>query len=584
MRMILALLMVLLTAGMAAGQGTLVVQVATEPPGLDLTASPASAIAAVVFYNVQECLVKVDRHGKLVPWLAERWHTADEKNYTFFLKRGVRFHNGREMKAADVKFVVERAMNPETKHPYPQYYAAITNIVMKDDYTITVTLKSPNAAFLYNMARQGSVIYPREAVETLKSAPVGTGPLTVAEWVRGDRIVLARNPDYHVKGLPKLDRVTYRFIPDPNAALAALKAGDVDAAMFGIGPEHVPELQKDPRFQVIIGETTNDVILAMNNSRKPYTDVRVRRAVTHAINKPEVVKGAMFGLGRVLGSNVDPLNPYFVDLSGAMPYDPAKARKLLTEAGYPNGFEAVLKVAPQYYYTVRSGEVVTSQLQKVGVKVRIEQIEWGQWLSRVWKDADYDLTIIGHAEAWDISNYANPKYYFRYDSSKLQELFRTSEVTVDEKARRDLYVQMQKVLVEDAPVVWLYVHPRLAATKKGLQGLWKICPCPPSICPRCPGRSSRRRGACGDTSCARSCRSARLSCSSPRWPSWWCGCCPAIPPCSSWVRKGTPRPRRACARPWVSTVRFLSSTWSGSRARAAATSASPSSTTSRWGA
>jgi len=404
MRMILALLMVLLTAGMAAGQGTLVVQVATEPPGLDLTASPASAIAAVVFYNVQECLVKVDRHGKLVPWLAERWHTADEKNYTFFLKRGVRFHNGREMKAADVKFVVERAMNPETKHPYPQYYAAITNIVMKDDYTITVTLKSPNAAFLYNMARQGSVIYPREAVETLKSAPVGTGPFTVAEWVRGDRIVLARNQDYHVKGLPKLDRVTYRFIPDPNAALAALKAGDVDAAMFGIGPEHVPELQKDPRFQVIIGETTNDVILAINNSRKPYTDVRVRRAVTHAINKPEVVKGAMFGLGRVLGSNVDPLNPYFVDLSGAMPYDPAKARKLLTEAGYPNGFEAVLKVAPQYYYTVRSGEVVASQLQKVGVKVRIEQIEWGQWLSRVWKDADYDLTIIGHAEAWDISN------------------------------------------------------------------------------------------------------------------------------------------------------------------------------------
>ena len=478
MRVILALLMVLLTAGMAVGQGTLVVQAAAEPPGLDLTASPASAIAAVVFYNVQECLVKVDRHGKLVPWLAERWHTADEKNYTFFLKRGVRFHNGREMKAADVKFVVERAMNPETKHPYPQYYAAITNIVVKDDYTVTFTLKSPNATFLYNMARQGSVIYPREAVETLKSAPVGTGPFTVAEWVRGDRIVLARNPDYHVKALPKLDRVTYRFIPDPNAALAALKAGDVDAAGMGIGPEHVPELQKDPRFQVIIGETTNDVILALNNSRKPYTDVRVRRAVTHAINKPEVVKGAMFGLGRVLGSNVDPLNPYFVDLSGAMPYDPAKARKLLTEAGYPNGFETVLKVAPQYYYTVRTGEVITSQLQKVGVKVKIEQIEWGQWLSRVWKDADYDLTIIGHAEAWDISNYANPKYYFRYDSSKFQELFRTSEVTVDDKARRDLYGQMQKLLVEDAPVVWLYVHPRLAATKKGLQGLWKDLPLP----------------------------------------------------------------------------------------------------------
>ena len=475
-----ALSVCLLAFPAAAPAQNLVVQLATEPPGLDLTATPASATAGVVFYNVQESLVKVDRHGKLVPWLAERWHTSDNKNYTFFLKRGVRFHNGREMKAADVKFVIDRAMNPETKHPYPQYYAAIGDIVVKDDYTITFALKSTTANFLLNMARQGSVIYPREAVDTMKSEPIGTGPYKLAEWVRGDRIVLVKNPDYHVKGLPKLDRVTYRFIPDPNAALAALKAGDIDAAMFGLGPEHVPELQKDPRFQVIIGETTNDVILSMNNSRKPYTDVRVRRAVTLGINKPEVVKGAMFGLGRVIGTNVDPLNPYFVDMSNAMPYDPAKAKKLLAEAGYPKGFEAVLRVAPQYYYTVRTGEVLADQLQKIGVKVKIEQIEWSQWLSRVWKDAEYDLTIIGHAEAWDIANYANPKYYFRYDSAEFQKLFQESEVTVDDKARRDLYLRMQKKLVEDAPVVWLYIHPRLAVTKKGLQGLWKDLPLPAS--------------------------------------------------------------------------------------------------------
>ena len=454
----------------------LVVQTVTEPPGLDLTATPASATAAVVLYNVQECLVKVDAHGKLVPWLAERWHTADNRNYTFFLKKGVRFHNGRELKAADVKFVVERAMNPETKHPYPGYYSAIGDIIVRDDYTITFSLKAPTANFLLNMARQGSVIYPREAVDTLKSSPVGTGPFTVADWVRGDRIVLKRSPDYHVKGLPKLDQVTYRFIPDPNATQAALKAGDIDASLFGLGPEHVAELKKDGRFEVTIGETTNDVIMAMNNSRKPFTDVRVRRAITHAINKQDVVKLAMFGMGRVIGSNVDPLNPYFVDLAGAMPYDPAKAKKLLVEAGYPNGFEAVLKVAPQYYYTVRSGEVIVDQLAKIGVKVKIEQIEWGQWLSRVLKEADYDLTIIGHAEAWDIANYANPKYYYRYDSAKFQDLFKRSEVTLDDKARREQYVQMQKMQVEDAPVVFLFIHPRLVAAKKGVTGFWKDLP------------------------------------------------------------------------------------------------------------
>jgi peptide/nickel transport system substrate-binding protein len=476
---ILALVVVAAGAWSASAQtSTLTVQASTEPPGLDLTATPASATAGVVLYNIQECLVKVDSRGKLVPWLAERWHTADNKNYTFFLKRGVRFHNGRELKAADVKFVVDRAMNPETKHPYPRYYQAIGDIIVKDDYTITFALKETNANFLLNMARQGSVIYPREAVETLKSNPIGTGPFLLQEWVRGDRIVLKKNPEYHVKGLPKVDRVVFRFITDPNAVQAALKAGDIEASLFGLGPEHVTDLRKDARFQVIVGDTTNDVVLAMNNGKKPYADVRVRRAITHAIDKGDVLKGAMFGMGKVLGSNVDPLNPYYVDMAGAMPHDPARAKKLLAEAGYPNGFETVLKVAPQYYYTVRTGEILADQLKKVGVQVKIEQIEWSNWLSRVWREADYDLTIIGHAESWDAANYANPKYYYRYDSKKFQDLFQKSEVTLDDKARRDLYVQLQKLMVEEAPVVWLYMHPRLVVAKKGLQGLWKDLPVP----------------------------------------------------------------------------------------------------------
>ena len=476
--LVTALCVVALTAAPALAQSSLTVQTATEPPGLDLTGTPASATAAVVFYNVQESLVKVDKHGKIVPWLAERWHTSDNKNYTFFLKKGVRFHNGREMKAADVKFVLDRAMNPETKHPAPVNFKSIGELIVKDDYTITIALKETNANFLLYMARSGSVIYPRETVDTMKSAPVGTGPFTVQDWVRGDRIVLKKNPEYHVKGLPKVDRVVFRFIADPNAVQAALKAGDIDASLFGLGPEHVVELKKDARFQVITGDTTNDVILAMNNSKKPYSDVRVRRAMTHGINKPDVLKGAMFGMGKILGSNVDPLNPYYVDLASAVPHDPAKAKKLLAEASYPNGFDTVLKVSPQYYYTVRTGEILTDQLKKVGVNVKIEQIEWSNWISRVWREAEYDLTIIGHAEAWDISNYANPKYYYRYDSKKFQDLFQQSETTLDDKARRAQYTQMQKMLVEDAPAVWLYMHPRLVVAKKGVAGIWKDLPVP----------------------------------------------------------------------------------------------------------
>ena len=188
----------------------------------------------------------------------------------------------------------------------------------------------------------------------------------------------------------------------------------------------------------------------------------------------------MFGHGKILGSNVDPLNPYFVDVSRRVPYDPARAKKLLAEAGYPGGFDAVLKVAPQYYYTVRTAEVLVSQFAKVGIRAKIEQIEWGQWLSQVWKDANYDMSIIGHAEAWDTGNSANPKYYFRWDNADFQKLFKESEVTVDDKKRRELYVKMQQMLADEAPAVWLYMHPRLVAAKKGVTGIWKDLPLPAS--------------------------------------------------------------------------------------------------------
>ena len=167
-----------------------------------------------------------------------------------------------------------------------------------------------------------------------------------------------------------------------------------------------------------------------------------------------------------------------------MPYDPAKAKKLLAEAGYPNGFDTVLKVAPQYYYTVRSGEVIAENLKKVGVNVKIEQIEWGQWLSRVFcrppcTEPDYDLTIIGHAESWDIGNYANPKYYFRYDSAEVpgpvQELRGHAR---RQGAPRALREDAAHAGARTRPVVWLYMHPRLAVAKKGLTGLWKDLPVP----------------------------------------------------------------------------------------------------------
>ena len=200
----------------------------------------------------------------------------------------------------------------------------------------------------------------------------------------------------------------------------------------------------------------------------------------------------MFGYGKILGSNVDPTNPYFVDVSKRVAYDPAKAKKLLAEAGYPNGFDAVFKVAPQYYYTVRSAEVVASQLAKVGIRANIQQIEWGQWLSQVFclapcQNPDYDMSIIGHAEAWDIGNFANPKYYFRWDSPEFQKLYADSQVTVDDKAPA-------RALRQDAG----------DAGRRGPRGLALHAP---------PSRHDQEgRDRASGRTCPRRCRT------SPRWP------------------------------------------------------------------
>ena len=141
------------------------------------------------------------------------------------------------------------------------------------------------------------------------------------------------------------------------------------------------------------------------------------------------------------------------------------------------------RVAPQYLYTVRSAEIITSQFAKVGIRAKIEQIEWPTWLSQVFclapcQNPDYEMSIIGHAEAWDIANFANPKYYFRWDNADFQKLFAESQITVDDAKRRDLYVRMQHMLADEAPAVWLYMHPRLMVAKKGVTGLWKDLPLP----------------------------------------------------------------------------------------------------------
>ncbi len=457
--------------------GSIIIAQGVEPPGLDPTTATSAAIPRVVYSNVFEGLAKIDRSGKIAPALAREYRISkDGKEYTFLLKRGVKFHDGKSFDAEDVKFTFERLMDEKTGTAHREYYKDIDSVQVVNSHAVRIKLKNVNSMFLFNLARPDSIIVNKQTVDKIKSAPVGTGPFKFVEWMPGDHITLTKFGDYHRKGIPYLDKVTFKFIGDPSAQIASLKAGDIDAIAYDVSPENALLLEKDPKFKVLNGYTTSKVILSTNNSRKPFNDVRIRRAMAYAIDRSALIKGAMSGYGVPIGSHMDPGNPYYIDLTKIYPYNPQKAKQLLTDAGYPNGFEAVIKLPERYAYARRTGEIITDMLSQVGIKLKIELTEWGQWIDRVFNNADYDLTVIGHAEPLDINIYANPKYYFRYDSSKFQETLKKAEMEADPKIRKEPYIACQKIITEDAVNGFLYVLPSLPTMKKEVMNWWKDYP------------------------------------------------------------------------------------------------------------
>jgi peptide/nickel transport system substrate-binding protein len=308
--LILGLTLTMWSAGFTAAPSTpgetLTIAVPDESPGLDPTTSPAAAIARIVYNNLLEGLVKVNMQGEVVRALAERYSVSiDGTVYTVTLRHGVKFHNGRPLTAEDIKYTLERDLDPTTGHPHRAYYEDIQHIKVVDERTIDITLRKPNAVFIFNLERANSAIIAKEEVERLKSHPVGTGPFQFSEWVRGDRIVSSKLKDYYVSGVPSVDKVVFRFIEDPSAQMAALRGGDVDVIGAALNPESAVELKNDPQYRVIEGLTTTDVIAAMNNSKPPFSDLCVRKAISYAIDRDEVIKGAVFGMAKPIGSHMD---------------------------------------------------------------------------------------------------------------------------------------------------------------------------------------------------------------------------------------------------------------------------------------
>jgi peptide/nickel transport system substrate-binding protein len=450
----------LLGASSALGAQRLIIGTQLEPPILDPTANPAAAISEILYGNVYEGLVQFAADGSVLPKLALSWEVSgDGLSYVFHLKSGARFHDGTAFDAAAAKFSLERILAPDSINPQRARLRAIRSVEVIDPLTLKLFLSRRSGGLLQSLALGSAIMVSPASPASDALHPIGTGPFRFLRWRRGDSITLERNPDY--QGTPAaLGQVTFKFITDPTAAFAALMAGDVDAFSNYPAPESFAQFGADRRFQVFNGSTEMETVLGLNERRGPLANVLVRRAISYALDRRAIIDGAMFGYGTPIGSHFPPGNPAYVDLTGVYPHDVLKAKQLLAQAGYAGGLSLSLKLPPPSYAR-RSGEIIAAQLAQVGIRVRIENLEWAQWLDQVYARHDYDLSIVGHAEPLDYDIYARDDYYFGYSNPEFKALIAALDDSVDPAMRTDLLRQIQRKLAADAVNGFLFQFPRL---------------------------------------------------------------------------------------------------------------------------
>lgn len=282
----------------------IVIGMALEPPGLDPTIAPAAAIGEITHLNIFEGLTRIQENGEVAPLLADSWTVSpDMMTFTFKLKSGVKFTDGTAFDAADVKYAFEKYAGEKSTNKRKAVFANIAAIDIQDPQTVKLTLKKSDPTFLFSLGENTAVITAPESSDGNATKPVGTGPYKVENWVKGDSVTLVAAETYRDKGKVAIKTAKFRFISDPAAMVAGMLAGDIDAIPIGITGENVAQFEKDKRFKVTVGSTEGETMLVMNNKRKPLDDVRVRRAISHALDRQAIIDGVNSGYGKPIGSH-----------------------------------------------------------------------------------------------------------------------------------------------------------------------------------------------------------------------------------------------------------------------------------------
>lgn len=443
-----------------------------EPPGLDPRTGAAAAISRIALYNIFEGLTRIGADGTVKPCLAKSWTISpDGLVYTFKLEEGVKFHDGADFDSSDVKYTFEENAAENSQNKRKGRFTNIASIETPDANTVILTLKEPRADFLAQLGEATAVIVDPDSDAGNATNPIGTGPYKLDRWIKGDSVRMVMADTYRDKASLKIEKATFRFINDSAARMATLLTGDVDFTQ--VPNEVVSQFKVGDQFVVMEGTTNGETILSTNNQNEALSKLKVRQAIAHAINRQEIIDGAMFGYGTPIGSHFAPHHPDYVDLTGTYPYDPEKSKALLAEAGYPDGLALSLKLPPVDDYARKGGQIVASQLEKAGFKITIENVDWPKWLDEVYKKKNYDLSIVSHVEPMDINIYARDNYYFNYKNEAFNKVINEAEVALSPEVKSAKLKEAQEMLAKDAVNGFLFQLANVQIVRKGLKGVWK---------------------------------------------------------------------------------------------------------------
>lgn len=426
---------------------TVTVGLVLEPTSLDIRTNEGVATGQILLDNIYQGLVgiKAGTVTDIVPVLATELPTvsADGREYTFTVREGVKFHSGATLTADDVVASLGATLVPD-------FVGFQAKVEKSGDRGVKIGLEQPNSMLLWVLANTPGIVLEKGATNDLKNSANGTGPFVFSKWKQGDNVVFEKNDDYWGDAAA-VDRVVFRFFKDGRTAVNALKDGDTDV-QTALVPQFRAEFENDPAFTLVRADSSDVFTLAYNSAKAPFNDPRVRTALSLAIDGNALVT-AWNGDGKPLGGPITSLEPGYEDLTGVNAYNPEAARALLAEAGQQN---LSLTITVPSIYDSSLLDLVSSELAAVGVSAKVNAVEFSTWLSDVYKNHDFDLSLVDHAEARDFGNYANPKYYFGYDSPEVQRLFAQALASTDKTVEAGLLKQAARVVATDAPAKWLF--------------------------------------------------------------------------------------------------------------------------------